>query len=180
MGYDQPEPIEATVSELKPKMKNITITFKVIEKTEEREVTSRRDNETHRVLDATVGDGTGTVVVPMWDATIDSMEEGKTYLLTNGYTGLFKGNLRLNIGRYGEVKEAEEALEEINTEVDMSAEEHEREYRPRRSYGGGGGDRRGGGGGGYGGDRRGGGGGGYGGGGGGRDRRGGGGGGRRY
>ena len=180
MSYDQPEPIEATVSELKPKMKNITITFKVIEKTEEREVTSRRDNETHRVLDATVGDGTGTVVVPMWDQTIDTMEEGKTYLLTNGYTGLFKGNLRLNIGRYGEVKEAEEALEEINSEVDMSAEEHEREYRPRRSYGGGGGgyggDRRGGGGGGYGGDRRGGGG--YGG----RDRRdrGGGGGGRRY
>ena len=141
------------------------------------------------MLDATVGDATGTVVVPMWDATIDSMEEGKTYLLTNGYTGLFKGNLRLNIGRYGEVKEAEEALEEINSEVDMSAEEHEREYRPRRSYGGGGGDRRGGGGGGYGGGGggRGGGGGGYGGGGrggggggGGRDRRGGGGGGRRY
>ncbi|MHA1481266.1 MAG: hypothetical protein ACTSQZ_07580, partial [Candidatus Thorarchaeota archaeon] len=88
---------------------------------------------------------------------------------------LFKGNLRLNIGRYGEISDAEEEIEEINSEVDMSAEEHEREYRPRRSYGGGGG-----GGGGYGGDRRGGGGGGYGGGGGGRDRRGGGGGGRRY
>ena len=184
MSYDQPEPIEATVADLKPKMKNITITFKVIEKTEEREVTSRRDNETHRVLDATVGDTSGTVVVPLWDDTIEKLETDKTYLLKNGYTGLFKGNLRLNIGRYGEISDAEEEIEEINSEVDMSAEEHEREYRPRRSYGGGGGgsyggDRRGGGGGGYGGDRRGGGGGGgYGGGG--RDRRGGGGGGRRY
>ena len=179
MSYDQPEPIEATVADLKPRMKNITITFKVIEKTEEREVTSRRDNETHRVLDATVGDASGTVVVPLWDDTIEKLEADKTYLLKNGYTGLFKGNLRLNIGRYGEISDAEEEIEEINSEVDMSAEEHEREYRPRRSYGGGGG----GGGGGYGGDRRGGGGGGYGGGGGGRDRRGGGGGGgggRRY
>ena len=98
---------------------------------------------------------------------IDNIEEGSTYLLKNGYTGLFKGFLRLNIGRYGEIAAAEEAIEEVNTEVDMSAEEHEREYRPRRSYGG---DRGGGyGGGGYGGrDRRDGGG--YGG----RDRRGGG------
>ena len=170
MSYER-EPIEATVAELKPRMKNITISFKVIEKSEPREVTSRRDQETHRVLDAIVGDSTGIVTVPLWDDSIDNVEEGSTYLLKNGYTGLFKGFLRLNIGRYGELSSAEEAIEEVNSEVDMSAEEHEREYRPRRSYGG---DR---GGGGYGGggyrDRRGGGG--YGG----RDRRGGGGGGYR-
>ncbi|MCK4568147.1 MAG: hypothetical protein KAU48_12650, partial [Candidatus Thorarchaeota archaeon] len=96
-------------------------------------------------------------------------------------------NLRLNVGRYGKLEAAEEGIEEINMEVDMSAEEHE-DDRPRRSYGGGGrsgggyGGRSGGGGGyggrsgggGYGGDRRGGGGGGGYGGGGGRDRR------RRY
>jgi replication factor A1 len=160
MSYER-EPIEAKVAELKPRMKNITIAFKVIEKSEPREVTSRRDQETHRVLDAVVGDSTGVVTVPLWDDSIENVEEGSTYLLKNGYTGLFKGFLRLNIGRYGELAPAEEAIEEVNSEVDMSAEEHEREYRPRRSYGG---DRGGGYGGGYR-DRRGGGG--YGG----RDRR---------
>ncbi|MHA3964825.1 MAG: single stranded DNA-binding domain-containing protein, partial [Candidatus Thorarchaeota archaeon SMTZ1-45] len=122
----------------------------------------------HRVADATVGDQTGVVQVPLWDSSIDDMKAGSTYTLKNGYTGLFRGNLRLNIGKYGEVTEAEEAIEEVNEEVDMSAEEHE-DFRRRRSYGGGGGGGRSYGGGGYGGNRRGGGG--YGG----RDRRGGGG-----
>ncbi|MGY5873876.1 MAG: single-stranded DNA-binding protein [Candidatus Thorarchaeota archaeon] len=178
MGYQEREPIEATVAELKPRMKNITITFKVVEVGEEREVTSRGDGSTHRVADVTVGDSTGTVQVPLWDDTIDSVTAGNTYLLKNGYTGLFRGNLRLNVGKYGELSEAEEAIEEVNTEVDMSAEEHEDDRR-RPRYGGGGGygggGRGGGGGGGYGGrDRRGGGGGGYGGGDRGGDRR------RRY
>ena len=175
MSYDR-EPIEATVEQLTPRMKNVTITFKVVEIGEEREVSSRRDGATHRVADATVGDTTGTVQVPLWDESIDNMTVGSTYTLTNGYTGLFRGNLRLNIGKYGEVKEAEDAIEEGNMEMDMSAEEHE--DTRRRSYGGGGGRSYGGGGGrdyggggGYGGRDRRGGGGGYGG----RDRRGGGG-----
>ena len=172
MSYEEREPIEATVAELKPRMKNVTITFKVVAIGEAREVTSRSDGATHRVADATVGDSTAVVQVPLWDSSIDDMETGTTYTLKNGYTGLFRGNLRLNIGKYGEVAEAEEAIEEVNEEVDMSAEEHEDDRR-RRSYGGGGGGY-GGGGGSYGGgrDRRGGSGGGYGGGG--RDRR------RRY
>jgi replication factor A1 len=170
MSYER-EPIEATVAELRPRMKNITITFKVLEKGEEREVSSRRDMTTHRVLDAIVGDSTGTVAVPLWDDTIDAVEPDKTYVLKNGYTGLFRGNLRLNVGKYGELSDAEEAIDEVNTENDMSAEEHE-DTRRRGGYGGrGGGGYGGGGGGGYDRDRRGGGG--YGGGG--RDRRGGGG-----
>jgi replication factor A1 len=167
MGYEEREPIEATVAELKPRMKNVTISFKVISIGEQREIESRRDGTSHRVCDITVGDASGIVQVPLWDDTIDEVEEGSTYNLTNGYTGLFRGNLRLNVGRYGKLEAAEEGIEEVNMEVDMSAEEHE-DDRPRRSYGGGGGGRSGGGyggggrssgGGGYGGDRRGGGGG---------------------
>ena len=135
MSYDR-EPIEATVAELRPRMKNITITFKVLEVGEEREVSSRRDLTTHRVLDAVVGDSTGTVQVPLWDETIDTVEVGQTYTLRNGYTGLFRGNLRLNVGRYGELTPADEPIEEVNTEVDMSAEEHEDYRRPRRDFGG--------------------------------------------
>ena len=143
MSYDR-EPVEATVSELKPRMKSVNISFKVVEKGEAREVTSRRDGETHRVLDATVGDSTGIVLLSLWDDSIDTVEVDKTYRLENGYTSLFQGHLRLNIGRYGNISEAETPIEEVDTENDLSAQEHE---RPRR-YGGyrgyGGGDRRGG------------------------------------
>jgi len=128
------EPIEAVVAELRPRMKSVSITFKVMEIGEEREVTSRRDGETHRVLDVVVGDSTGIVRMPFWNEMIDEVAEGKTYLLTNGYTTLFRGNLRLNIGRYGELTEAEEEIEEVNMELDMSEEEHEYTRR-RRDYG---------------------------------------------
>ena len=133
MSYDR-EPIEATVAELKPRMKNITILFKVIEIGEESEVSSRRDGSTHRIANAVVGDSTGIVRVPLWDDAIDTIEVGNTYKLINGYTRLFRGNLQLNVGRYGELTDAEEAIEEINTELDMSAEEHE-DTRRRRDYG---------------------------------------------
>ncbi len=154
MGYQEREPIEAQISELKPRMKSVNISFKVIEKGEVREVASRADGEQHRVCDTIVGDNTGLVTVPLWDASIDEVEVEKTYRLENGYTTLFQGHLRLNIGRYGTIKEAETAIEEVNSEVDMSEQEHER--RPRyggggRGYGRGGGG--GGGGGGYGRDR---------------------------
>lgn len=160
----QADPVVVTVAELAPSMKNLTVTFKVLEKNEAREVTSRRDGQTHRVADAVVGDSTGTVVMPLWNESIESVEVDKTYKLENGYTGLFQSHLRLNIGRYGVITESEEEIAEVNMENDLSEAEHE---RPRRygGYGRGGG---GGGGGGYGRDRRGGGG--YGG----RDRRGGG------
>jgi replication factor A1 len=104
---------------------------------EQREIESRRDGSSHRVCDITVGDSSGTVQVPLWDDTIDEVEENTTYNLTNGYTGLFRGNLRLNVGRYGKLEASDDGIEEINMDVDMSAEEHE-DDRPRRSYGGGG------------------------------------------
>jgi replication factor A1 len=143
MSYDR-EPVEATVAELRPFMKSLNITFKVIEKGEAREVTSRRDGETHRVVDATAGDATGIVLLSLWDDNIEAIEVDKTYRLEKGYTSLFQGHLRLNIGRYGEISEADDAIEEVDSENDMSAAEHEQPRHRRRSYGGrGGGYRRG-------------------------------------
>ncbi len=142
MSFER-EPVEATIEELEPRMKSLTISFKVLEKGDVREVISRRTGQTNKVCDTVVGDSTGTVVVPLWNETIENIETGNTYTLKNGYTGFFKGNLRLNIGRYGEIGPSTESIEEVNTEKDMSAMEHERYSRGQgssstfgRSYGG--------------------------------------------
>jgi replication factor A1 len=135
MSYDR-EPVEATVAELRPFMKSLNITIKITEKGEEREVTSRRDGETHRVVDAIAGDATGTVLISLWDDMIETVEVDKTYRLEKGYTSLFQGHLRLNIGRYGEISEAETPLEDVDTENDMSAAKHEQPRYRRRGYGG--------------------------------------------
>ncbi|MHA1964238.1 MAG: single-stranded DNA-binding protein [Candidatus Thorarchaeota archaeon] len=124
MSNNNIEPVEATIAELKPGMKSVNITFKVMSTSEERSVESRKTAETYRVVDAQVGDSSGIILMPIWNETIETIEEGSTYNLTNGYTGLFKGNLRLQLGKFGSIAEAEAPIDEINSEVDMSAEDH--------------------------------------------------------
>jgi len=141
MSYEERTPIEATVAELKPKMKNVTISFKIMEIGDAREIVSRRDESTHSVADMVVGDSTGIIRMPLWDDAIEMVEDGKTYVLTNGYTTLFKGNLQLSVGRYGKLAESEEEIDEVDLNVDLSAAEHEdpryrrRDDRDRRGGG---------------------------------------------
>jgi replication factor A1 len=164
------EPVEAKVGDLTPQSKAVNVTAKVVSKTEMREIPMGRDGSPHKVSDALIGDETGVVYLTLWDDNIEKVNDGDTIRIENGYVTLFKGNIRLNIGKYGKLEPATAPLEtEVNTENNVSSKTYEQERRPYR----GGGRGFGGGGGGYGGgrDRRGGG---YGGG---RDRRGGGGGG---
>ncbi|XHH10045.1 MAG: single-stranded DNA-binding protein [Candidatus Bathyarchaeia archaeon] len=168
------EPVEAKVGELTPQSRAVNITAKVVSKTEIREIPMGRDGSAHKVSDALVGDETGVVYLTLWDDNIEKVNDGDTIRIENGYVTLFKGNIRLNIGKYGKLEPAAEPLAvEVNTENNVSSKTYEQQRRPYRSGGGGRGGGRGygGGGGGYGGRDRRGGGGGYGGG---RDSRGGG------
>ena len=124
MSENKKAPIEATIAELTPGMKSVNITFKVMNTGEERSVESRRDGETYRVLDAVVGDSTATIMMPIWNETIDSVKEGETYTLTNGYTGLFKGSLRLHLGKFGSIATTEAPIVKVNATLDMSAKDY--------------------------------------------------------
>ncbi|MCL2134754.1 MAG: OB-fold nucleic acid binding domain-containing protein [Candidatus Bathyarchaeota archaeon] len=172
------EPVEAKVGELTPQSRAVNITAKVVSKTEIREIPMGRDGSPHKVSDALVGDETGTVYLTLWDDNIEKMNDGDSVRIENGYVTLFKGNIRLNIGKYGKIELAADPLDvEVNTENNVSSRTYEQQRRPFRGGGRGrgfGGRDRGGGyggnrdrdGGGYGGnrdrgDRRGGGGGGY-------------------
>jgi replication factor A1 len=151
-------PVEAKVGDLTPQSKAVNVTAKVVSKTEIREIPMGRDGSAHKVSDALVGDETGVVYLTLWDDNIEKVNEGDTIRVENGYVTLFKGNIRLNIGKYGKLEQAKEPLAvEVNTENNVSSKAYEQERRPFR--GGRGGGRGFGGGGGYGGrDRRGGGG----------------------
>lgn len=157
----RPQPVEAKVGELNPQSKAVNVTAKVVSKSEIREIPMGRDGSPHKVCDALVGDETGVVYLTLWDDNIAKVNDGDTIRVENGYVTLFKGNIRLNIGKYGKLEQAAEPLAaEVNTENNVSSKTYEQERRPfrgggRRSFGGYGGERRGGG---YGGrDRRGGG-----------------------
>ena len=147
------QPVEAKIGELTPASRAVNVTAKVVSKSEIREIAMGRDGSPHRVCDALVGDETGSIYLTLWDDNIEKVNENDTMRVENGYVTLFKGNMRLNIGKYGKLEAAKEPFQgEVNTENNVSNKMYEQQRRPFRGRGGFGG-----GGGGYGGRRGGGG-----------------------
>jgi len=145
------QPVEAKVSELTPASRAVNVTAKVVSKSEIRDIPMGRDGSPHRVCDALVGDETGSIYLTLWDDNIEKVSENDTIRVENGYVTLFKGNMRLNIGKYGKLETAKEPFAgEVNTENNVSNKTYEQQRRPfrgRGGFGGGGyGGRRGGGG----------------------------------
>ena len=121
------------VEKLTPRMRGVNIIVKAVSKSEARTVSEGA----HTVVDALVGDETGSVILTLWDDSISQIEEGDTAKITNGYVNLFRGNMRLNIGRYGNMEVLEESpIDEVNTENNLSEKEYEQErrYDRRRDY----------------------------------------------
>ncbi len=124
------------VSELSPNIRDINLLAKIVELGEIREVSNRNTGEEHKVMDVLVADDTAKVLYSAWNEQIDTIKEGETYQFLNAKTILFRGHIRLSLGRNGTIEESEEKIDETNDETDMSEKEHEYE---RRGYRGGGG-----------------------------------------
>ncbi len=112
---------------LRPYQKKVNVTAKVLKINESREVTSKLDDSKHTVTEALVGDETATVLLTLWDDDIKKVAVEKTYDIINGFTSLFKKSLRLNVGRYGEIKESAAEIAEVNEEKGLSEEEEVKE-----------------------------------------------------
>ncbi|MFX1453282.1 MAG: hypothetical protein ACFFCM_20780 [Promethearchaeota archaeon] len=126
------------VDELKPGLRGINIKVRCNSKNEEREVISRKTGETFRIAEALVGDETASILLTLWNDDIDKVEIDHNYQLNNVYTSVFKGSLRLNIGKYGNLEAInEEELKEVNTENNLSNKEYAQPQQFRRDYRGG-------------------------------------------
>ena len=130
------------IKDLTPESKQVNVLAKVVGLSEEREITSRF-GEARKLVEATVGDETGTVFLTLWNDQIGQVTKDETILIDNGYVSLVRGHIRLNVGKYGSFTKAETPIETVNTALDVSAVEYERE--PRYRSGGYGGQREGGG-----------------------------------
>lgn len=76
---------------------------KVTDKSETREVTSRFKNETYKVASAVIADETGTVKLTLWNEQIDQVNVGNIVKIENGYVSSFRGEIQLNIGKFGKL-----------------------------------------------------------------------------
>ena len=118
-----PAAVSVKVEDLDPESRQVNVTVKVVSKGQPRETVSRRDGSTHRVVDALVGDETGSVYLTLWDDNIDKVNENDTITVKNGYVSLFRGSMRLNIGRYGSLQTGAQPIENVNADNNLSNKE---------------------------------------------------------
>ena len=124
------------VENLSPRSRRVNILVKVVEKSDPREVISRRDGSTHKVAEALVGDETGVILLTLWDQHVEQVQVGNNLKISNAYVSLFKGSMRLNIGRYGSFEIVDEEVPEVNTENNVSTRRYTMARR-RPPFGGG-------------------------------------------
>ena len=95
--------IELNIKELRNGMKRVNVEAKVVEKGNPREVMSRFKDETYTVADAVVADETGSIKLTLWNEQIDQVNVNDTIKIENGYVTSFKGEIQLNVGKYGKM-----------------------------------------------------------------------------
>jgi replication factor A1 len=118
------EPHVVKLANLQPYQRSVTVDFKVVKTQAVRQVKSRRDGSEHQVADVLIGDQTGILFLTLWDEDIPTVEDGKTFRLVKGQTGLFQGRMQLSLGRDGKLVPSPTTIPEVNNERDLSAKSH--------------------------------------------------------
>jgi replication factor A1 len=93
--------VKVNIKDLRNGMKRVTVEANVVEKGETREVRSRYKDETYNVADAVVADETGSIKLTLWNEQIDQVDVGNKIKIENGYVTSFKGEIQLNVGKFG-------------------------------------------------------------------------------
>jgi len=91
------------IKELQTGMKRVEVEAQVIEKGNPRQVQSRFKEETLNVADAIVQDDSGSVKLTLWNEQIDQVNVGDNIKIENGYVTSFRGEIQLNVGKFGKL-----------------------------------------------------------------------------
>lgn len=91
------------ISDLKPGMSRVAIDVEVVDVSEPQNVVSRGiDRE---ILELKVKDETGTMTLVLWDNKIISdLKAGDILQIKNGFVTSYRGDRRINVGKYAEIK----------------------------------------------------------------------------
>ena len=89
------------ISELTVGMKDVTITAKVAEKSEPREVQTRFGRRL--VADVMVKDTTGSIKLSLWEKQIDAVKEDDEIEVVGAYVTEWRGSLQLAIPKTGKL-----------------------------------------------------------------------------
>lgn len=111
------------MKDLTPETKSVNLTVKVV-KVGEPEAVPARGGGVRHVTEAVVGDDTASIVMSLWEKQSEGITEGTALRIENGYVSLVRGNMRLNVGRYGRMSRTDADVGEVNAEENLSEVEH--------------------------------------------------------
>lgn len=90
-------------SEVKPGMRSVDLELKVIEKSDPHSFVTKKGDK-GRVSTATCEDDSGQVKISLWNEDIEEVKEGDKIMIKNGYSRLFKDEVHVSAGKYGELE----------------------------------------------------------------------------
>jgi len=94
------------IVELRDGMRRVNVEGMILDKGEPRTVNLRAGGQA-TVVECTIRDDSGSIKLSLWDDLIDKVNVGDTVRIENGYVNSFRGELRLNVGRYGRLRRLE-------------------------------------------------------------------------
>ena len=90
------------IRDLKPGMNHVDIRVRVLSISEPKQITTGTGIE-HEILEAKAEDETGSIALVLWDKKIIPIKVGDALQIENGFMTSFKGEWRINVGKYGKV-----------------------------------------------------------------------------
>ncbi len=90
------------IADLKGEQSRVDVEGEIVDKSEPRSVNLRAGG-TSDVSDCTIRDDSGSIKLTLWGEQINAVEQGDKVRIENGYTKAFRGEVQLNIGRYGKL-----------------------------------------------------------------------------
>ncbi|MHA1300141.1 MAG: OB-fold nucleic acid binding domain-containing protein [Candidatus Helarchaeota archaeon] len=70
----------------------------------------------NKVMEITIGDETGTVVLSVWNDDIEIIKKDESYRIINGYISKFQDKVTLNTGKYGQIEISEDKIKNVKEE----------------------------------------------------------------
>lgn len=90
------------ISELKPGMRNVSVTAKVDSVGQPRTVNLKAGG-TNTVADAIISDDSGSIKLSLWGDDINKIQAGDRISVENGYINTFKGENSISVGKFGKL-----------------------------------------------------------------------------
>lgn len=128
---------EIRVADVRPNGMNFDLTVKVhqlgpVQEIPDRSGMGRRPN---RLVEAVVGDASGTVVMSLWNAEVDRVAEGDSLHVRDAYVKLVRGQVRVSVGRGGGLESATQEVDADPTLPNVSDARHADERAHSRPSG---------------------------------------------